>query len=575
MKRIPYGVSDFKQIRREGLYYVDKTMFLPVMEDEGHFLFFVRPRRFGKSLFLNMMRAYYDMNERDSFGQLFDGLWIADHPTQEMGQYQVLHLDFSRVVGGDLHHLEDDFGEYCNVMLDDFVRRYAKYYGDDYLKNAAAIKRYPAKFSYIDNEAKTAGYPLYLIVDEYDNFTNAVLNEQGENVYHALTHGEGFYRDVFKLFKGMFSRILMMGVSPVTMDDVTSGYNIASNMTMKPQFNQMLGFSETNVREMIAYYQQEGKILADPEVLVQEMKPWYDNYCFAKEVAGTDPKMFNSDMVLYFLKNVIQTGRPPERMTDINTRTDYSKMRRLLQLDKLDGNRRGVLYEIAQNDGIETVIVESFPAARMADADNFVSLLFYYGMLTIGGTFGNKQKLVVPNNNVRKQYYGYLMEEYQTIAQVDIAGLSKSFDDAAINGNWQPMVRVIAGAYARTTSIRQLIEGERNLQGFMNAYLTLNPYYLTAPEMEMGHGYCDFFLMPDLQRYPMVAHSYILELKYLKKDASASEAAEQWRQAVDQIRRYAKSEAVNRMTAHTHLHLLVLQIQGFDLIRCEEVAAGE
>ena len=195
-------------------------------------------------------------------------------------------------------------------------------------------------------------------------------------------------------------------------------------------------------------------------------------------------------------------------------------------------------------------------------------------MLTIGGTSGIKQKLVVPNNNVRKQYYGYLMEEYQTIAQVDITGLSKAFDDAAINGNWQSMVHEIMDAYARTTSIRQLIEGERNLQGFMNAYLTLNPYYLTAPEMEMNHGYCDFFLMPDLQRYPMVAHSYILELKYLKKEANASEADEQWSQAVVQIQRYAKSEKVNQMTAHTRLHLLVLQIQGFDLIRCEEVVAG-
>lgn len=570
IKRLPYGISDFKQVVREGLYLVDKTMFLPLMEEQGHFLFLVRPRRFGKSVFLSMLRAYYDVNEKDQFPQLFKGLWITGNPTKEQGTYQVLHLDFSRV-GSNLDKLENLFGDYCNLMLDDFIDRYAHFYGEGYAEQGHRIASFSIKFSYVDNMAKRAGYPLYLIIDEYDNFTNNVLNVQGEAIYRALTHGEGFYRDVFKLFKGMFSRILMMGVSPVTMDDVTSGYNIASNITMTPQFNRMLGFSEMDVRQMIRYYQSMGVLKRDEEDLIAEMKPWYDGYCFAKDVVCSDPKMFNCDMVCYYLSKMMQNGKAPDEMIDPNTRTDYHKMKRLIQQDKLDGNRRGVLHQVADDGFINGTLYPSFPASELTDARKFVSLLFYYGMLTIGGIYGAKLKLTIPNNNVRRQYYDYLMEEYQSIARIDTMALSDAYDMAALEGDWQPMIKEITDIYEKTTSVRQLIEGERNLQGFMNAYLTLNPYYLTAPEMELNHGYCDFFLMPDLQRYDMVAHSYIIELKYLKTDDPEEVAQAQWVEAVEQIHGYAQAPMVIHMTGNTRLHLLVVQIKGHKLYKVEEV----
>ena len=570
IKRLPYGISDFRQVMREGKYYVDKTMFLPLMEETDNFLFLIRPRRFGKSIFLSMLRAYYDINERENFQELFNGLWIADHPTPERGKFQVLHMDFSRVVG-NLDNLEEDFGDYCSQMLDDFIERYAPFYDEDYVRKGLELRSFRTKFSYIDNRAKRKGYPLYLIIDEYDNFTNTVLNEKGEAVYHALTHASGFYRDVFKLFKGMFSRILMMGVSPVTMDDLTSGYNIASNISMRPEFNLMLGFSEEDVRQMIRYYQGLGMLKADEESLMEEMKPWYDNYCFAKSVVDTDPKMFNCDMVFYYLNRVIQTGHSPEEMIDPNTRTDYTKMKKLIQLDQLDGNRRGLIHEIAENGYTYGTLAESFPAEELTRPQIFVSLLFYYGMLTIGGRRGAEIKLIIPNNNVRRQYYGYMKEEYQKIAPVDTLGLSKAYTDAALDGEWRGMLSLIADMYRETTSVRQLIEGERNLQGFMNAYLTLCPYYLTAPEMEMNHGFCDFFLMPDLRHYPMIRHSYILELKYLKADATEADAASQWQEAVEQIRQYAQGSRVSYYVGDTQLHLLIMQIKGYETIRMEEI----
>lgn len=570
VKLLPYGISDFKQLRKEGKYYVDKTMFLPTMEDQDNFLFLIRPRRFGKSVFLNMLRCYYDIEEKDNFEQLFEGLWIASHPTPERGKFQVLYFDFSQV-GSDIDNLEKNFDQYCSICLDRFAEKYAKYYPEGFVSAVKSYDNSRAKISYINLQAKAKEIPLYLIVDEYDNFTNIVLNEKGEAVYHALTHAYGFYRDTFKLYKPTFSRILMMGVSPVTMDDVTSGFNIATNISMNPLYNQMLGFSETDVREMIRYYQSVGMLKADEEALISEMKPWYDNYCFAEASFKTDPKMFNCDMVCYFLKNIIQTGHSPKLMIDPNTRTDYSKMRKLIQLDKLDGNRRGVLHSIATNGYIYGSVVESFPAEELTNKDMFVSLLFYYGMLTIGGIRGAQQKLIIPNNNVRKQYYGYLLEAYSRIASIDTLALSDAYTAAALDGDWKPMVKEITEAYKRTTSVRQLIEGERNLQGFMNAYLSLNPYYLTAPEMELNHGYCDFFLMPDLTHYNMVEHSYILELKYLKSDATDWDAQEQWQQAVEQIRQYATAPMVQKMICHTTLHPIIIQIRGYETIHVEEI----
>lgn len=572
LKRLPYGISDFRQIRHEGKYFVDKTMFIEQMEQADNFLFLIRPRRFGKSLFLSMLRYYYDINEKECFPELFKDLWIANYPTPEQGEFQVLYLDFSRVMG-DIDDLPANFNSYCSIALDDFADRYKQFYPEGFYEDVRAQKHFSSKFSQIDFYAKKTGTKLYLIVDEYDNFTNTVLNEQGEEVYHAVTHASGFYRGVFKLFKGMFHRILMMGVSPVTLDDLTSGYNIATNLTMVPKFNRMLGFSEMDVREMIRYYQSEGVLHADEDSLIEEMKPWYDGYCFSEEVVYTDPKMFNCDMVTYYLKNYIDNGCAPREMIDRNTRTDYAKLDKLIQLDRLDGNRKSVILEVAQQGFIYGSVADSFPAARLTDPDMFRSLLFYYGMLTISGMDGMDMILSIPNNNVRKQYYDYLLQEYQKIQPVDIFILNRCFKEAAMRGNWRPMMEYICQMYHDTTSVRSLIEGERNLQGFMSAYLNLNPYYLTAPEIELNHGYCDFFLMPDLKRCPTMKHSYILELKYLALADTEGKQKKQWEEAVQQVRGYGQGERVRILATGTELHLIVAQIRGCNLLRLEEIVA--
>ncbi len=572
-KLIPYGISDFAQLRGEDKYYADKTMFLPKMETAGNFLFLIRPRRFGKSLFLSMMRCYYDINGRDGFNSLFSGLWIEKNPTPLLGAFQVLYLDFSQV-GGDMNSLFDRFNSRTGAVLDDFAYRYERFYYDGFAADVERKSDFRSKLDHITLQAKRRGIKLYLIVDEYDNFTNTVLNVEGEEVYHAMTHAEGFYRDVFKLFKPNFDRILMMGVSPVTMDDVTSGYNIATSLTLDPDFNMMLGFSETEVREMIRYYQSVGALKADEDALIAEMKPWYDGYCFSQQALKTDPKMYNTDMVGYYLRHYVNKGCAPEDMLDRNTATDYNKLDKVIRLDKLDGDRKSVLLEVAQNGFTLGDVQPSFPAHRLIEPDMFKSLLYYYGLLTIGGTRGVNTILNIPNNNVRRQFYEYLVIEYNKILQVNMSKLSESFDSAALDGDWRPMMEYICRQYHDTTSVRSLIEGERNIQGFMTAYFSLNPYYLTCPEVELNHGYCDFFLMPDFHRCETTAHSYIVELKYLRPDSTEEAAQRQWDEAAEQIRGYGEGEKVRTLCGKTRLHLIVAQIKGHDLHRLEEIPAA-
>ena len=571
VKRVPYGVSDFVNVMERNQYYVDKTMYIPQLEDQADNLFFIRPRRFGKSLFLGMLHAYYDCRTKDKFQEWFGNLWIGQHPTPLQGKFQILHLDFSQV-GGSIENLKENFNRYCCIILNEFMDVYGEFYPEETKKDFYAFDDAGAKLTIMSSKARTLGYPLYLIIDEYDNFTNTVLNELGEKVYWAITHAEGFYRDIFKKFKGSFERIFITGVSPVTLDDVTSGFNIGWHISTKEEFNQMLGFSTEDVREMFTYYQQAGKIPADRDIeaIISEMKPWYDNYCFSENALETQSRVFNCDMVLYYLRNYMSRGEAPEQMIDPNTKTDYNKMKRLLQLDKLDGDRKGVIMTIAEEGEIIGNIEETFPARMLTNPQIFVSLLFYYGMLTIKGTRGAKLVLGIPNNNVRKQYYEYLLELFEEKASVDTNRLTDYYYDMAYDGHWQEGLQFMADAYAKVSSVRDGIEAERNLQGFFMAYLNLNAYYYTAPELELNHGYCDFFLLPDLTHYP-TKHSYILELKVLPKSDFDAKAQQQWQQAVEQIRRYAVAPRVEALRQGTQLHKIIMQFRGHKLARMEEV----
>ena len=572
IKQIPYGVADFETVMNQNLYYVDKTMYLAELEKQPRNLIFIRPRRFGKSLFISMMRAYYDKSKADRFDSLFGSLWIGSHPTPLRNYYQVLYLDFSRILG-NIDVLEEKFNSYCCDQLNDFIDIYRDDYPKERVDEFLRSDDHGQKLNLLLNMSRRYGQALYLIIDEYDNFTNVVLSEHGEEIYHNMTHASGFYREVFKKFKGMFERIFLTGVSPVTLDDLTSGFNIGWNVSMAPELDKMLGFSTEDVRQMFTYYKEVGQLPADCDIeaMITEMKPWYDNYCFAKECLENDVRVFNCDMVLYYLRNYVSYKRSPEVMLDPNTKTDYKKLNMLIQLDKLDGNRHGVMMEIIEKGEIAATLVPSFSANEMTAPETFPSLLFYYGMLTIKGTRGSRLILGIPNNNVRKQYYNYILNELSRHSIVNISRLRDYFDYMSFDGKWHEGFQYMADCYKQLSSVRDSIEGERNIQGFFLAYLSLNDYYITAPEVELNHGYCDLFLLPNMTHY-QANHSYILELKYLSRaDYTEEKAAKQWAEAVEQINGYAVAPRVEALRQGTQMHKIIMQFCGWELVRMEEI----
>ena len=574
-KGIPYGISDFSRLIDQNYYYVDKTHFIPQIEEIANYLFLIRPRRFGKSVFLTMMRAYYDISQKDRFEERFGNLWIGKHPTPLQGIYQVLYFDFSKANLGR-GSLEDNFNNYCCIQLNDFFSTYREYYqGEKELEQIIASTEAATKLHWLEATTRRLGHLLYLIIDEYDNFTNVILSEQGKNLFRDLTHASGFYREYFKQFKGMFERIFLMGVSPVTLDDLSSGYNIDWNISVDPHFNMMMGFSETDVREMFDYYQKEGMLKGDIDAMINEMKPWYDNYCFAKASLKTDPRMFNCDMTLYYLRHRVNFDASPEELVDKNIRTDYSKLKMLARLDHENvsgGDRMSTIEEIAAKGEILVNLHTSFPAEKIVETDNFRSLLYYYGLLTMCGTRGDRIVMCIPNNCVREQYFGFLREYYQQRKEVFLPHLKDLIDDMAFDGQWRPLFEYIALAYKENSAIRDAIEGEHNLQGFFKAYLALASYYLVQPELEMNYGYCDFFLLPDKSRYPDTAHSYILELKYLPRTATDKELEEQAEEGRGQLKQYSRDKKVTTISEGTALHCILLQFKGWELIKCEEVS---
>ena len=580
MKALPYGISDFSRLIRKDYYYVDKTRFIEMIERQPPYLFLIRPSRFGKSLFLAMLETYYSIGYAEEFEELFGKVYIGQHPTEEHNKYLVLRFNFSEVKACP-EEVEQSFNDYCNLTMTKFIRHYEPVLGSDIWKDIHPNMSSGLLLSSIAQYISHKKCPrIYLLIDEYDNFTNTILSSYDTKHHEDTTHGEGFIRVFFNVVKAVTSntdvaleRLFITGVSPITMDDVTSGFNIGTNISTLPQFNNIIGFSEDEVREMITYYKDEDALLEDVTVdgLVEIMKPWYDNYCFSED--RLEERMFNSDMALYFLNSYLQLGKAPKMMVDNNIRTDYSKLRHLVQIDKTFGANASVIQQIIAEGSITAQIATSFPAEKMTDTENFKSLLFYFGMLSIQGVYRGTPVLGIPNLTVREQLYTYLTEAYSraSLFDVDISRLSSLVMGMAYDGEWESVFRFFARELERQSAIREFIDGEAHIKGFLLAYLGLTQGYVILPEHESSKGYADFYMMPDLLHQSDIAYSYIVEVKYARRDASDADIALLKRDAAEQLRRYAVDEKVLRTKGNTRLGLITLVFKGWELVVLEKL----
>ncbi len=567
-KKIPYGVSDFQKIRKGNYYYVDKTNFIQKVEDSSDYLFFIRPRRFGKSLWLSLMENYYDINRKQDFEELFKGTYIYDNQTDTKNSYFILKFNFSEI-NPDIKEVEKSFNQTIKINSLEFIKKYKDYLEDTDNKMYQTIENINSAaeiLKYINSFAKDKG-KIYLLIDEYDNFTNTIISSTDNEQYMAITHGEGFYRHFFNVIKagttgGPIAKLFITGVSPVTMDDVTSGFNIGYNITALPEFNEMTGFTETDVKDMLSHYDID-------ENNIELMRKWYNNYLFSED---EKTRMYNSDMVLYFIKQYTDTHKIPKDMLDYNIRTDYNKIKYLIITDlkgkiKVNGNfeKLNIILEEGQ---IEANIVNSFPAERIIDPQNFISLLYYFGLLTIKGVSYGMTELSIPNEVIKQLYYEYIREGYRDteIFNVNFYKLGILFKGLAYFGKWEELFKYLSDEMNKQTSLRDYIEGERSVQTFLRAYLNVSNYYITRTEYELNKGYCDILLLPNVTQYPDMKYSYLIELKYLsQKEFNQEKLEEKIKNAEEKLNKYKDDEGLQKLLGNTQIIRLILVFSGVEL----------
>ena len=575
-KRIPYGMQNFEDVIKEDCYYVDKTPFIEQIEESNKYFFFIRPRRFGKTLTLSMLENYYDINKKDKFEEIFGKLYIGQNPTPEHNTYLIIHLNFAEVAAG-LDDYKDGLDNHCRLVFNFFCDIYAHILPAGTKEGLQQEPDAVSKLRFLCQKCQEVGKKIYLFIDEYDNFTNMILAHEEHLVrYRNQTHGEGYLRQFFNTIKGAagntLGRVFVTGVSPVTMDDLTSGFNIGTNYSLSPKFNEMTGFTEEEVREMLDYYSSVLPFNHTTDELIKVMKPWYDNYCFAVKSYGKTT-MYNSVMVLNFISNYIDNEYDiPDSMVETNIRIDYDKMRMLIRHDKEFAHDASIIQQLVTQGFVIGTLNENFPAERINDPDNFLSLLFYFGMVTIDGTYDGETKFIIPNEVVRDQMYTYLLDTYKENDLVyDRYSKGKLESKLAYDGQFKPYFEYIADCLKKYSSQRDKQKGEAFVHGFTLAMTSQNKFYRPISELDNDGGYADIFLSPLCDIYKDMVDSYIIELKYCKSQNTDEQVKKLFEEASAQISRYAESDMVREAVKTTKLHKLVVIYRGAEMVACEEI----
>ena len=575
--RIPYGWADFRAIRLENRLYVDKTRFVHVLEEE-RYVFLIRPRRFGKSCWVSLLDNYYNRTRADDFEAVFSGTHLGRHPTENRHRYVVLRFNFS-AFDDTLDTLRERFETYCHLIVRHALERNGDLFPPEQIQRILSLPSIDAKLNELFLYAGDHGIRLYVLIDEYDNFANTVLAYHGAAAYQSFTHGGGFYRNFFATLKdgagqsgGGLERMFITGVSPITMDDVTSGFNIGRNISLHPEFNDMLGFTEEEVRSLLELYRDCGVFNQEVEAALAVMREWYNGYRFAED-AKSD--LYNTDMVLYFLNESMPNRAMPNELIDTNVRIDYGKLRHLLTVNRQLNGNFDLLRRIIGEQQVDTPLQLSFPLDRLDRRENFLSLLHYFGLLSIRDVAHGVPRLGIPNQTVKRLMYGYLRDGYDDVGVFSVDGYSFSrlVRAMAYDGTWRPVLDFLRDALAEQTGIRDYLDGEKVIHGFVAAHLSMVDQFLLHSEYELNKGYADLYLEPFVAQYPDMGYGYVLELKYVKRSTSlnASDVADKVQEAVLQLRGYLADPSLRRRYRSVRHIGLAVVFHGWEMVAYQAV----
>ncbi|HRI70310.1 MAG TPA: AAA family ATPase, partial [Polyangium sp.] len=536
--KIPYATCDFAAIRREGYFYVDKTPFIRRLEaaDEKHVIF-LRPRRFGKSTLISTLQNYYDILFADKFDERFGGLWIHQNPTPNRNKYLVLTLDFSPVdTYGDEAKICTSFAWQVKIDVRSFIMRYQKLIPAlsdllDFVKSDSEdmATLMSSLLQYIGN----AGHQMYLLIDEYDHFGNRLLSDGRDDVYKGLIRSAGFVRSFYASLKrftreSTIARTFVTGVSPIMLDDLSSGFNIITHISNWPLFNGMAGFTRADVERAVdtlladkPHLGQDPRI-GDRDVLLATLERHYNGYRFSPKATE---KMYNSTLVLYFLAQLKSDDTYPRNMLDLNVRTDYGRLYGLVTAATAQPlGTRELLDEILTNESIEVPLVEQFGTVLPMGRAQIASLFYYMGMLTFGPDSGSEQvsQLVIPNRVMRELQWSYLsiaLAQHDNL-RIDMTDIEQSLNTMAKTGEIQPLLDVFKKQVLERVSNKDLRKfDEKNMKLMLMAYICQTQVFSVASELELMQGYCDLLLGIRSQG-SSAKYAWIIEAKYVKTNAT-------------------------------------------------------
>ncbi|WP_304021327.1 ATP-binding protein [Methanospirillum hungatei] len=558
--KIPYGISNFRIMREEGYIYVDKTRYIRVLEDyPAPYQFFLRPRRFGKSLFVSVLNNYYDINEKENFHALFEGTDIGKEPTAKRNSYYVLNFNFSALSTETEEVLYSGFTARIRDSLEYFLNRYELSFslspsGSPADLLAGFFSRLPSKMN----------GKVFVIIDEYDHFANELLSFN-LNLFQETISRQGFIRKWYEALKigtqTFVARIFATGVSPVTLDSLTSGFNISTNLTRNPKLNGMMGFTEQEVTRLI-----EATV---PGEVTREnlpiMRQYYNGYLFS-EMGET--RVFNSDMILYYLSSIRENGQPPEQLLDMNIASDYGKIGKLLEI-KSPMSNIAVLKDIVYKGEVTAQITAQFSMEKEFTRDDFISLLFYLGLLTIKKPIPGEVSLTIPNYVIKGLYFDLFTRFIAQEGSFDLepARIREAIREIGYEGRCVKLIGLIEDLLHAFSNRDFIGFDEKYIKIAFFTYANMSNLYLVKSEYEVNEGYIDIAL---LKRDPWHPDYYaIFELKYLKMADSSPERIEQVVQSgQDQLSRYVSSP---ELSAIPNLKRWVLVFAGDRCVVVDEV----
>ncbi|MCO6478368.1 MAG: AAA family ATPase [Phaeodactylibacter sp.] len=518
MCKIPYGISNFASIVREGYYFVDRTEYIARLESLGEkYIFFLRPRRFGKTLWASILQHYYGLEFKKHYKELFGEYYIGRRPSPKANNYLVLRLEYSRIDTSSQESTYRGFLKNTLTGVESFLNTYRELFSESAVEE---ILRQQAPEDVLKELFTATGKldkQIYFLVDEYDHFANELISLRLPD-FQSFVSRNGFVRKFYETVKtatgeGVVDRVFITGVSPLTLDSLTSGFNIGSNLSLDADFQEMMGFREEEVaRLMKAVGVEENQL---PEVM-ENIGRWYNGYRFS--TAPQQERLYNPDMALYFAKHYQRHKRTPEYLLDTNVSSDYGKIKNLFQVGGKEAERINILEQLLTGEPVAAEMTRQFSFERPFLQDDLVSLLYYMGLLTITGTELGIPQFGIPNEVIRRLYYQYfqaLLQEWSELTPqpVDIRNAVLSL---AKHNKPEPLLGLVSKTLKEISNRDWVRFDEKYIKLILVSYLYITQLFYIKSEYESGQKFVDLLL---LRRPPFpTPHQFAFELKYLKKE---------------------------------------------------------